>query len=72
MLPMCLGFELERAEEILTSAGLTVQVTVTRPPRGGEPQGVARVVRQRLDPQGCCQLVVAYRDYTGSRAAHAD
>ncbi len=64
MLPDCLAMEQNKARQMLKSSGIgLVEIVITGPPRGGSPQGEARVVRQRLKNDGTCQLVVAYRQY---------
>lgn len=64
MLPDCIALKLDAATRMLERAGIcSIEVIVTGPPRGGEPAGDARVVRQRVSDEGNCELVVAYREY---------
>lgn len=66
MQPDVTAFEIDEARWLLERAGWLVRETVvTKPPRGGNPTGEARVVRQRIIHPGLCQLVIAYRDYPG-------
>ncbi len=66
MLPDVVALELTEAKKVLADAGIgNVQIKTTRPPRGGEPVGEARVVRQRTLAAGDCELVIAFRDYKG-------
>ncbi len=66
MLPDVVALELTEAKKVLEdSASGDVQVKITRPPRGGEPVGEARIVRQRTVAGGMCELIIAYRDYSG-------
>lgn len=48
-MPDVLALPLEEARHVLEAAGMSVRVSETRPPRGGEGRGALRVIRQQMD-----------------------
>jgi hypothetical protein len=64
MLPDCIAMEITEAKIMLETAGIfDITVHITQPPRGGTPEGIARVVRVRQLSDSSCELMVAYREY---------
>lgn len=57
-----LALPLEEARRVLEGAGLTVEVSETRPPRGGEGRGPLRVIRQHQEGQTAI-LTVTHERY---------
>ncbi|HZW84057.1 MAG TPA: hypothetical protein VFF14_11650 [Candidatus Deferrimicrobium sp.] len=64
MLPDCIAMEITEAKNVLEAVGISdIAVHITQPPKGGIPEGIARVVRVRQLSDSSCELVVAYREY---------
>lgn len=62
-LPDVIGFPLDEALAELREHGFTVAAVVTtKPVRGGEPIGIARVLRLSF-AEGQLQVIAAYQDY---------
>ncbi len=56
-----LALPLEEARRLLEAAGMRVQVSETRPPRGGEGRGEMRVIQQRQDGETAILTVTRER-----------
>ncbi len=74
MIPDVVALPLEEARRVLEAAGMTVRVSETRPPRGGEGRGLLRVIRQRHDGDAVLLTVTheRYERLTGSAPPPAD
>jgi hypothetical protein len=57
------GLELNKALELVSSSGLEVKLTETKPPDKNTGQGLRRVILPRLTRAGDLEIIWSYEQY---------